>query len=184
MNKLASFDIFVDQMKKKAAPAAPPSPAIARHRRRTPAGRQHRVLSQAGGASHRHRLYRRRDLAEVDCEDCANNGDAACSTDPCKHGAATVTWRRGRQELCPHRSPPQQQPPPSPFRRLQPSLHHAAGDEWDVLHVYDDVALLPPAVRQLQAFTLGDDGMYDFGSATRAADRCTAPAVSSSTSLT
>ena len=56
VNKLASFDIFVDQMKKKAAAPAP-TPAVASGRRRQPV-KQHRVLS-ARSCHHRHRLYRR-----------------------------------------------------------------------------------------------------------------------------
>ena len=170
VNKLASFDIFVDQMKKKAAAPAPTpgSPAGggggggASNTACCPqadgtfgAVTTGTACTGAGGAA---------DTAagEVDCEDCTNNGDAACSTDPCKTNPGgdgyLATYGDGTGPCAPtgrRRS--------SSRRRLTQDwlFGPGGGDDYGGELDSADPTMAPGG----QAFTLSDDGTYDFGSA-------------------
>ena len=176
VNKLASFDIFVDQMKKKDAPASPAaspgSPAGGGGGggasntaccRQAGAATTGTACTGSGGAA---------DTAagEVDCEDCTNNGDAACSTDPCKtnpggngylatvgDGSGTTCVPTGRRRS-------------SSRRRLHyGDCNPACTMEQEMngmcFMCHDDVSAAPSACADCGAFELGADGFYDFSNA-------------------
>ena len=88
---------------------------------------------------------------EVDCEKCANDGDAACASDPClsalsAQGCAPTGRRRS-----------------SSRRRLTQDwlFGPGGGDDYGGELDSADPTMAPGG----QAFTLSDDGTYDFGSA-------------------
>ena len=157
VNKLASFDIFVDQMKKKAAPAAPAaSPGSPGSPGGTPPGSGNTACCGSGagpgpcvGAG------------TADCEVCANNVDSACASDPCNGGPAGLA-----AQFC----------APSGRRRSSSRRLHFGGacnpactmeQEMNGMcfMCHDDVSAAPSACSDCGAFELGDDGMYDFSNA-------------------
>jgi len=158
VNKLASFDIFVDQMKKKDAPAAPAaSPGSPASPGATPPGSGNTACCGSGfgpgqcvGAG------------TADCEVCANNVDSACASDPCNGGPAGLA-----AQSC----------PPSGRRRSSSRRLHFGAMECNpactmeqemngmCFMCHDDVSAAPAACSDCGAFELGDDGMYDFSNA-------------------
>ena len=90
VNGLASFDIFVDQMKKKAAAPAPtpaggsPSPGGTPTPTPAPASNTG-CCSLGGGGPACTGAFGAAAAGEIDCEDPGvdNCGDSACSSDPC-----------------------------------------------------------------------------------------------------
>ena len=176
VNKLASFDIFVDQMKKKAAAPAPtpgtptPTPAPASNTACCPqagAATTGTACTDGGGLTPGN--------GQVDCEDCTNNGDAACSTDPCKtnpggagylatvgNGMGTTCAPTGRRRSSRRRLH---------FGDCNPACTMQQEMNGMCFMCYDDVSGGgAPSADALCAtctsFTIGDDGVYDFGSAT------------------
>ena len=157
VNKLASFDIFVDQMKKKDAPASPAaSPGSPASPGATPPGSGNTACCGSGfgpgpcvGAG------------TADCEVCANNVDSACASDPCNGGPAGLA-----AQFC----------APSGRRRSSSRRLHFGGacnpactmeQEMNGMcfMCHDDVSAAPAACSDCGAFELGDDGMYDFSNA-------------------
>jgi len=158
VNKLASFDIFVDQMKKKDAPASPAaSPGSPASPGATPPGSGNTACCGSGfgpgqcvGAG------------TADCEVCANNVDSACASDPCNGGPAGLA-----AQSC----------PPSGRRRSSSRRLHFGAMECNpactmeqemngmCFMCHDDVSAAPAACSDCGAFELGDDGMYDFSNA-------------------
>jgi hypothetical protein len=158
VNKLASFDIFVDQMKKKAAPAAPAaSPGSPGSPGGTPPGSGNTACCGSGagpgpcvGAF------------TADCEVCANNVDAACASDPCNGGPAGLA-----AQFC----APSGRRRSSSRRRLHfgGACNPACTMEQEMngmcFMCHDDVSAAPSACADCGAFELGADGFYDFSNA-------------------
>ena len=178
VNKLASFDIFVDQMKKQGASPAPspgspspgaPSPGatpLASNTACCPSngfGTTGTACTGAMGAVA---------SGEIDCEVCANNGDAACASDPCTLtatgvGILTETMMYGGKGCAPsgrRRS--------SSRRRLHfgaMECNPACTMEQEMNGMcymcHDDVSAAPAACADCGDFELGNDGFYDFSNA-------------------
>lgn len=173
VNKLASFDIFVDQMKKKDAPASPAaSPG-------SPAGG-----GGGGGASNTACCPSAGmgvtgtactggmtpGAGQTDCEDCVNKDTTECSSDPCKLpssiGILTEAVNNGGKGCAPtgrRRS--------SSRRRLHfgGACNPACTMEQEMngmcFMCHDDVSAAPSACADCGAFELGADGFYDFSNA-------------------
>ena len=158
VNKLASFDIFVDQMKKKAAPAAP----AARQDRRSPGGtppavRQHRVLWQV---EPRHRPSAQAPSQPVHAKSALTMSTPRAPRDPCS----------GRPRCC-QRCAPSGRRRSSSRRRLHfgGACNPACTMEQEMngmcFMCHDDVSAAPSACADCGAFELGADGFYDFSNA-------------------
>ena len=171
VNKLASFDIFVDQMKKKAAAPAPtpaggspspggtptPTPAPAGNTACCGGGASGGGTAQCTGTDTGGYKAALAGSTEIDCEDpmvdnCAN---AACTSDPCGAGCGGGVGRR--------RS--------SSRRRLHfgGACNPACTMEQEMngmcFMCHDDVSAAPSACADCGAFELGADGFYDFSNA-------------------
>ena len=131
VNKLASFDIFVDQMKKKAAPAAADL-------------RQARHGIGGGGAGRQHRVLSAVEPATAPCTGLPLHGKSTAKS------ALTMATPRAAaiRATCGGTVPAWRAvavPPPvaaaaaaaavSISRDCNPACTMRAGDEWDVLHV-------------------------------------------------
>ena len=166
VNKLASFDIFVDQMKKKdASPAASPgtptpTPAPASNTACCGMGPSPGGIAQCGGSAVAGAAPPRNAAVsgEIDCELCASKADAACSSDPCPEQNGMGATGRLAELTC----PPTGRRRSSSRRRLtQVWYGPGGGDDYGGELDSADPTMVPGG----QAYTLSDDGTYDFGSA-------------------
>jgi len=169
VNKLASFDIFVDQMKKKAAAPAPTpgSPAGGGG-----GGGASNTACCGGGAIGGTAQCTGTDdgfgykaalagSTEIDCEDCSNSANAACTSDPCS-AATGCGGGFGRRRSSSRRR--------LHFGDCNPACTMQQEMNGMCFMCYDDVGGggAPSAddlCADCFAFELGDDGMYDFSNA-------------------
>ena len=165
VNKLASFDIFVDQMKKKAAAPAPtpaggsPSPGGTPTPTPAPAGNTAccgggaiGATAQCTGTETGGYKAALAGSTEIDCMDpnVDNCGDSACSSDPC--GACGRRRSSSRRRLhfggaC------------NPACTMEQEMNGMC------FMCHDDVSAAPSACADCGAFELGADGFYDFSNA-------------------